>query len=182
MEKNEIVTKIRGLLGNNQTVIVGIDGLGGSGKSTLAQYIQTNISNTTIVQMDDFYSSDLGRADRSRIEKEVLVPLSQNLACSYQIYDWRNNKLINGPSIQTGGLVIIEGVFAIHPQLAPYYNYKIWIDCPPEIGFKRGIERDKITDGVDNTEKWQTIWMPDEKKYFETEKPNLYADCILNNY
>ena len=47
------------------------------------------------------------------------------------------------------------------------------------MGFARGIERDKIRDGVDNTDKWQNIWMPQEKEYVQSQQPQLRADYIL---
>lgn len=179
MNQIELITKLRSLSGNHKTLLIGVDGVGGSGKSTLARLVKENIPNVTIVQMDDFYSPTIQRADMDRVEKEVLKPLSNDMDCSYQVFDWRQDHLITGPSIQIGGIAIIEGVYSIHPQLAHYYDFKIWTDCSFEVGFKRGIQRDKIRDGVDNADKWLNIWMPDEKKYVDNANPQTYADIII---
>ena len=97
----------------------------------------------------------------------------------YQRYDWKSDTLAEWHEITTGGIVIVEGVFSTHPAIAYSYDFKIWVDCLQEIGFKRGIGRDKIRDGIDNSEKWKTLWMPEEKEYVDLEKPQEKADFIL---
>jgi uridine kinase len=176
-----IIEKIKELKPEHDVTLIGIDGVGGSGKTSLAKYIKENIPNTNIIQMDDFYSPSLQRADLDRVEKEVLIPLSNSKPIIYKIYDWKNDSYINSQTIEPEGLIIVEGVYSIHPQLKAYYDLRILMDCSPAIGFKRGIERDKICDGVDNTEKWLNIWMPKEVEYFQREKPFSYADYILRN-
>jgi uridine kinase len=74
----------------------------------------------------------------------------------------------------------LEGVFALDKKIHEYFDLKIWIDCPAELGFRRGVARDIAGDGVDNSEKWQKIWMPLEKKYVMEQNPKEKADYILD--
>ena len=176
----DLIEKVKNIQRKHRTLLIGIDGVGGAGKTTLSKSLKENLAEVSIVQLDDFYSPELSRADRNRVLQQVLEPLENNADAKYQIFDWRSNTLKDWHSIKPGGIVIIEGVSALHSDFVEKYDFRIWINCPPEIGFRRGIERDKVGDGVDNTDKWLSIWMPQEKEYVETQKPQQRADYILN--
>ncbi len=160
-------------------MFIGIDGVGGAGKTTLSELLKENLSNVSIVRLDDFYSPELNRADRNRVLEQVFLPLENNVEAKYQIFDWRANNLTEWYTIKPGGILIVEGVSALHSDFAEKYDFRVWINCSPEIGFHRGVERDKVRDGVDNTDKWRDIWMPQEKEYVESQKPQLRADYTL---
>lgn len=176
----DLLEKVKVTARKHKTLLIGIDGVGGAGKTTLSEYLKSNLDNVTIVQLDDFYLPQLGRADRDRVLEQVFMPLEKDLSANYQVYDWVNNSHKQVVTINPGGIVIIEGVYALHPDFADKYDFRIWINCPPELGFKRGIERDKIRDQLDNTDKWVNIWMPKEKEYIKSENPQQYADYILD--
>ena len=156
--------------------MIGIDGCGGAGKSTLANRIQNHFSDAKIVQTDDFYFKD--RFDLQRLKKQVLEPLSENTEAEYQRFDWQTQMLAEWRKIEVGGTVIVEGVCAIHSELAGFYDFKIWVDCPREIRLKRGIERD----GETMRETWENIWMPAEDLYVENDLPQKRADLIINGW
>jgi len=64
--------------------------------------------------------------------------------------------------------------------LHKHYDFRIWIECPAELGCERGIARDVSRDGVDNSMQWKEIWLPEEKKVIEEHQPHLKADYILD--
>jgi uridine kinase len=175
----DLLSGIKSAHKDHQTLIIGIDGYGGSGKSTIAKFLKENLSGAVIVEMDDFYSPELKRADYARVNEQVLELLVNDLSASYQIYDWKLDSLTEFKKIDPGGIVIIEGVYSTHKDFADKYDVKIWVNCPQEVGAKRGIERDKMMYGVDNTDKWVHMWMPEEKKYVESQNPQQYADYII---
>ncbi|MDP4010903.1 MAG: uridine kinase [Candidatus Roizmanbacteria bacterium] len=176
---SDLLQNIKATKPKRETLLIGIDGFGGAGKTTLSSYLHDNLPNVTIVQLDDFYLPTLGRADRSRVIDQIFIPLEKDMTTMYEIYDWVTDSLHRSISINPGGIVIIEGVYALHQDFVSYYDYKIWINCSPELGFKRGVDRDKMRDGIDNSDKWKNIWMPNEKEYVDTENPKQYADYIL---
>ena len=178
---SDLIEKIKNTQRKHATLLIGIDGVGGAGKTTLSSWIKANLNNVSIVQLDDFYSPELNRADRKVVLKQVFLPLENDSDARYQIFDWRINALTDWFTIAPGGVVIIEGVSALHSDFAEKYDFRIWIECPPEVGFRRRVERDKIRDKVDNTNKWREIRMPQEKEYVESEKPQLRADYVLVN-
>lgn len=176
----DIIGKIIQLQKGKQTILVAIDGFGGSGKTTLAKKLKDTFFDATIVQLDDFYSHELNRADRERILEQVIKPLKENKSTKYQVYDWKNKTLAEWIEVKPGGIVFIEGVSMLHDDFNDYWDLRIWIDYPQEEGIKRGIERDKKEYGVDSTNEWVNIWKPQETEYVKTQKPQQKADFVID--
>lgn len=171
----ELLNKLSSL--NKQTPLIAIDGRGGSGKSTLADLLHKHFPESTIVHLDDFTYPD---TDRERLLEQVIKPLKSGSTAKYQRYDWGTKQLAEWHDIQPGQMVIIEGVSTLHDLLNSYYDLKIWIECPAEIGFERGLQRDKNLYKVDTTEQWKKEWMPKEKEYIDEQKPQEKADFVIN--
>ncbi len=177
---SSIINEVRLFAKGKKFLILGIDGVGGSGKTTLAKIIQNELNNCVIVQMDDIYSPQLQASDIPRIKDQVFLPLISGNNAKFQIYDWKTEKLSQWQIIIPKGILIIEGVYALDRQIINYYDIKIWIDYPPELGFERGVKRDINGDGVDNSEKWKKVWMPLEEKYIIEQNPRSKADYVIN--
>jgi uridine kinase len=177
---SNLLADIENICQKKKLVVIAIDGVGGSGKTTCAINIKNGIRNSVIVQLDDFYSPILESADLQRLQDQVLFPLSTQHAAKYQIYEWKTESFSEWHVLQPKGVVIVEGVSTLHRKIRGYFDIKIWINYPAELGFKRGIERDKKRDGIDNSEKWKTIWMPQEKRYIAEENPEECADYIID--
>ncbi|MDO8619086.1 MAG: uridine kinase [Candidatus Daviesbacteria bacterium] len=176
----DIFNKINFLKGKQATILIAIDGFGGSGKSSLARSIQQKFPDTVIVEMDDFYSPELKRPDYRRIYKEVIKPIKEGKTAIFKIYDWKADKLVDGKPVSPENIILIEGVFSMHKELLNSYDVKIWVDSSQEIGFKRGLNRDKNQYGIDTSEKWVKHWMPREKEYVNSQNPHQKADFVIN--
>lgn len=185
----EIIREINSKIENGQTLLIGIDGCGGSGKSTIADKIKEIFENTTIVHMDDFYypsdkilkglpqekpiGSDF---DWSRLYQQVILPIKEDKEGKYQRYDWNADELAEWYSVPTGGIVIIEGVYAMRKELFDLYNITIWVDCPRKVRLSRGIERD----GENARDMWENNWMIAEDMYMQQQKTFEKAKFIIN--
>ncbi len=159
------------------TLLLAIDGRGGSGKSTLADTLTQSLPNASVVHLDDFAVLP-GGADRDRLLRQVITPLEQDRAARYQRFDWPTQQLAEWHAIAPGGIVVVEGLGTLHDLLYQHYDYRIWVECPPEVGFQRGLHRDKYVYGVDTTDKWIKLWMPEEEKYIDEQHPQTRADFI----
>lgn len=164
-----------------QTLLIGIDGYGGSGKTTVTKELKDNLSHVSVVEMDDLYNPKLKKPDVRRVLAEVLIPLSQNMVAEYPIYQWQSDSYVPSATITPGGIVIVEGVYSLHPTLFPYYDYTILVDCDPDTAASRGIQRDLILDNTDKNEIWKNVWLPEEKKYFNENKLNTKVDLVLQS-
>lgn len=171
-----------------KTALIGIDGCGGAGKTTLAERLKKLDPSIQIVHMDEFdlpfkerlklppeKKSIGGDSDWQRLLKEVLEPLKENRTALFQIYNWDTDRIDSKKTIQPGGIVIVEGVYAIREELSEFYTLKIWIDVPKEIRVKRGLARD----GEEARSRWFDDWIPMEDRYVAVQKPHELADIVL---
>lgn len=185
MSLDELIHRILDLSASPKPHIVAISGFGGSGKSTLARQLAAALGNTEIVSIDEFWIPDRDRLsedwtvfDRDRLLQQVLIPASRAEPIRYQPFDWNQGQLGDWRSLNASGYLIIEGISTLHPNLLPYYQFKIWIDCSLELAQTRGLNRGKTEYNIDETEAWINRWTPNDRAYFNKYRPDLTADFI----
>lgn len=168
-------------------LLVGLDGHSAAGKSTLAQHLQQQLANLTIVRADDFYrvmDADERAAldaaggyalyyDWQRLERDVLVPLSQGRAARYQRYDWANNCLGGWTAVEPRGIVVVEGVYTTRPELRGYYDLTLWVATDFAMRMRRQNER------ADPAE-WVARWEAAEAYYVQQHAPQKHADAVIS--
>jgi uridine kinase len=165
--------------------IVGIDGRGASGKSTLARTLAA-AHGGVVVELDDFYrpSSDRhvpplehgGNYDLPRVRVQVLDPLLAGVGTRYQRYDWDRDALAEWHDVPAGGLVVVEGTYALSYGLRDAYDWRIWVEAPYDLRLERGLERD----GEGARERWTGEWMPAEDAYVAAQDPVAAADVVVD--
>ena len=167
---------------DNRQFVIGISGFGGSGKSTLAEKLKNVLNDTQVVSMDAFgidrlsmRSEDWSSFDRNRVVAQVLQPAQDGESIIYDEYDWDQNKITGKLSVQPSRYLIVEGCSCLHPDLLPYYDFTVWIDCPLEVATERGMERDKKW-GYNSEKEWRNIWMPNERDFLEKYHPDKISD------
>lgn len=171
---------------SERPLIIGISGYGGSGKSTLAENLRHHLKST-VISIDHFAMGSLLERDaewscydRERMKKQVLKPAKRGKPIAYEAYDWLEETL--GPKTEipstSRDIIIIEGVSIFHPNLRPYFDFAIWVDCPLDVAVQRGIKRSRAW-GYDHDQKWIEIWMPNERDFFEKYHPNQFVDFLF---
>jgi uridine kinase len=152
-------------------VLVGIGGRGASGKTTLAQ----SIPGAQIVGTDEFW--DGTEFELSRLRADVLDPLLRAESAEYRGYSWRLRRPMEHPSVvRPRGIIVVEGVCALHRMLRDVYDLRIWVDAPREIRLARALERD----GEGARAEWESRWMPSEDRYVERDDPVSVAQLIVD--
>lgn len=75
--------------------------------------------------------------------------------------------------IVLGRLVVTEGAYSMHPELAPYYDLSIFLDISPE------LQRDRISrrNTPEKAKRFFTEWIPMEQAYFAAF--DIPARCTL---
>jgi len=171
----------------NSIVMIGIDGGGGSGKTTLAAKIESKLSDTQIIHMDDFFKLKKSRKmakladapsgyeyDIDRLISQVIMPILSNKTAKYQKYDWGNDELSGCEEVVPTGVLIIEGCYSIINRLRDFYQLNIFVDCNRATRLERGLARD----GESALQFWIN-WMEGEDKYFAEQDVKNNADFVF---
>lgn len=166
-------------------VTIAVQGFGGSGKTTFADKLAATLGDAYVINIDDFiikeklseHSWENGAFDRTRLENEVLIPISKGESASYRKLEWVSNTLSEPVTVPPVRYLIVEGITSYHPNIAHYYNYKIWIDTTLDIAKERGHARDGSNENAAN---WD-LWAENDLAYQEKYHPELQADFIYQN-
>jgi uridine kinase len=149
---------------------VGIGGHGGAGKSTLAALIP----GAQIVSTDEFWDTE--RFDLARLRAEVFDPLLAGRAAVFASWDWEARRPGPTRTVAPKGVVVVEGVCALHRMFRDAYDVRVWVEAPYEVRLARGVERD----GEDARATWVEHWMPMEDAYVARDDPVSCADVVID--
>src|SRR5882757_7772197 len=170
---------------SDKLVLIAIEGFGGSGKTTFAEQLRNALGSAYIVNIDDFIvkekitepSWDKGGFDRKRLEQQVLVPATSQQPVSYQELIWETNTLSEPKVVPPVDYIIVGGISSYHPDIAHYYDYKIWVDTPMDIAKERGRTRDGSNE---NAQHWD-LWAENDLHYQQSYHPEQVADFTIQN-
>lgn len=154
-------------------VLMGIGGHGASGKTTLARSIASSVPGTQVVATDQFFNGTT--FDLDRLRTEVIDVLLTGHEASYVEWDWASGVEGTRCVVEPRGLVIVEGVCALHEMFRHDLALRVWVDTPADTRLARGVARD----GEASRERWVTVWMPNELAYVERDRPIECAHMIL---
>lgn len=166
-----LLQRIDGLL-KQGNVYLAIEGGSASGKTTLSKLLSEKY-DCTVFHMDDFflrpeqrtperYAQIGGNVDRERFLQEILQPLRMGEAVHYRPFDCARMEITDGCVIEPKKLVITEGAYAMHPELAGFYNLSVFLEISPELQRERILRRN----GSEKAKQFFEEWIPLENAYF----------------
>jgi uridine kinase len=170
MDTSPVLERVAALLEELEFVLVGIGGHGGAGKTTLARALP----GATLVATDEFW--DGAGFDLGRLRREVFDPLGAGRPARFASFDWVVQEPRGERVVEPSGLVVVEGVCALHRSFRDDYRLRIWVDAPRELRLARGVARD----GEEARSTWEDVWMPMEDRYVARDEPVAAADLIVD--
>lgn len=81
-------------------------------------------------------------------------------------------------TLQIGRVVIVEGIGLFHPEVAPYLDYRIWLDVDLDTATDRGIARE-LSLGHVQSPAWLAVWKPNEFDFEQHFRPRASADLLV---
>jgi len=170
MDATAVTGLIEAARAEQSLVLVGIGGHGGAGKTTLARALPC----AQVVPTDAFW--DGSGFDLSRLRREVLEPLLRGETARYAAYDWASRAPVGDREVEPRGVVVIEGVCALHRMFRDAYQVRVWVEAPRDLRLARGLARD----GEEARAVWEERWMPSEDRYVERDDPAPSAHVIVD--
>ena len=153
--------------------IIAIDGRCASGKTTLGDFLK-ELYDCSLFHMDDFflrpeqrtkerYAEVGGNIDRERFLSEVLIPLHQKeKSIEYRKFDCSVRELTQPEKVEVKPLTVVEGVYSMHTELAPYYDFSVFLSIDGDLQKKRIEKRNT----PEMSARFFDTWIPLEEKYF----------------
>lgn len=165
--------------------LVAIDGGSASGKTTLGRALHGRLGGN-LIHMDDFFlppqlrtpmrlAQPGGNVHWERLVEQVLQPLHGGGAARFRPFDC--GSMDYGPPIEAeaGALTLVEGAYALHPQLRGFYRLSVLLRVTPQRQRQRIVHRNP-----DMADRFFDTWIPLENRYFEATRPEAVADLIFD--
>ncbi len=169
-----IVGLIEQARASGPVILVGIGGHGGAGKSTLAANVAEVVEGTQVVATDSFWNGS--EFELGRLRSQVVDNLLAGQAATYDEWDWAQGRLGPTRTVTPTGVVVIEGVCALHQMFRADLAVRIWVDAPYDVRLRRGVERD----GEESRSTWTDVWMPNEDAYVLRDNPIACAHLVVD--
>lgn len=181
-----INVKIDELLKSEKVAIIAIDGKAAAGKTTLADHL-SSIFPCNVFHGDDFFLREEmktpsrlkeigGNMDRERFFEEIIRGIIAEKPFYFRKYDCKSQALGPGVSVKPMKLNIVEGAYCLHPELSPYYDFKIFLSVNKEVQSRRILERN----GPIMHKRFIDEWIPKENSYFEEFDIMNQCDIMLD--
>jgi uridine kinase len=79
-------------------------------------------------------------------------------------------------------VLIVDSVFGIRPEYDDFWDYRVWMDVPPELALARGIARDAYLEGWNGADRvHRDRYHVAEQIYLSEVNPKAKADAIIDN-
>ena len=165
---------------------IAIEGGSASGKTTLSKILET-LYDCNMFHMDDFFlrpeqrtkerfSLIGGNIDKERFLSEVLLPLSKNEPFAYRKFDCSSMSLGDIVNVTPKKLNITEGAYSMHPELAEYYDFSVFLEITPTLQKKRILNRNT----PDMAKRFFDSWIPLENRYFDGTDIKKRCNMTIN--
>jgi uridine kinase len=183
-----------------RTTIVGISGIDCAGKSTLARSLALELcaagEDAVLIGGDDFNRPRSERSifpadepdygfDYGQLIGEVLVPAraGRRVDARLRVKDWDRDAWDERDFVvESGAIVLLEGVFLFTRAIVPLLDLKIWLEIGFEVALERALVRDADAMGGEDAvrERYATRYFPGQRLHLEGDEPREAADLVLS--
>jgi len=182
---NQASAAIDRALAANERVILALEGGAASGKTTLAGQLAEHYS-APVIHMDEFFlpphmrtrerfSQPGGNIHYERFQAQAASPLRRGDSFSYEVFDCSAGRITGEKFIGQERLILVEGVYSLHPLYRDIYTLRFFLKTPEEIQDARLQAR-----GEWLYQRFQSVWLPLERAYFEYCQPERICDLVLH--
>lgn len=190
----------------SHAVRVAIDGVDAAGKTTLANELAETIAtkgrHAIRASIDGFHNPASVRRQRGSLSPEgyfrdsfnlnalienLLDPLGPEGNGMYRdaVFDFR----IDAPVMRerkhapTDAILLFDGVFLLRPELAPFWDFSVFVHSSFQETLRRAESRDETIFGSVETvrERYNHRYIPGQRMYLDTVQPAEKASIVIDN-
>lgn len=184
-----LLAQAQAILSNQPRAVLAIDGMAASGKTTLSAALHAAIPHSAVVHMDDFtlpfdqrfpgyFDALLSNADTQRFDREVLSPFLAGQSAAYRPFICHPQpgfgETIHIP--QDTRLMIVEGAYCLHPDLAPRCDLRVLFLIDPALQRSRILRRN----GETQLERFLSMWIPMELRHISAHDLHAVCDYVIS--
>lgn len=181
------IEKIEKLFSAKSNAVIAIDGCCASGKTTLAETLSER-TGAQVIHMDDFFlppamrtaqrlSQPGGNVHYERFIDEVIGGIRSGKPFEYRIFKCSVGDFCGKSGIDPHNPIIIEGAYALHPEIPHIYDMRIFLTVSPETQLRRIRERN----GEQALKIFEEKWIPLENRYFSAFGIKEKSNIVINN-
>lgn len=101
--------------------------------------------------------------------------------CAHDPLTGEDHRSVTVPA-PADSILIVDSVFGMRPEYDASWDFRIWIDVPPDVALARGIERDAEMEGRETaTRLHRDRYGAAERIYVDEVDPLVRADVIIDN-
>jgi len=78
-------------------------------------------------------------------------------------------------------VLIVDGVFALRPEVNDYWDLRVWLDVPEDLSVRRGTTRDESRAGAEAEALHRDRYLAAERLYIAEVDPVATADFVIDN-
>jgi phosphoglycolate phosphatase len=183
--------------------VIGVNGVDCSGKTifteAMGRFLISKGYKVQIINLDDFHNPrHIRNAGEDPIEsyynrgfdyqtliKSLLAPALEKKAysISLRLLDLHTDRyeIEKTFSFTEDTIVLLEGVYLFRKELAPYIDYKVFLDIPMKESRRRAALRDVPVFGEEILRGYDEKYLPVQTGYLDEYPPIDVADMIIDN-
>lgn len=180
----ELYNLIEDLSTKKNRIVIAIDGPSAAGKSSLSKKL-TEKYNALLIRIDDYFLPETMKTKErlseiggffhyERFIDEVVNHIYDD-TLHLQKFNCMTQLLEDKIEYKNSQIIIIEGVYSLHPLLRDMYDISIFMDVERDEQIKRIEKRN----GTKMLDKWINIWLPLENRYFIEFNIKNIADIVM---
>lgn len=188
-------------------VRVAVDGVSAAGKTTFANELAEALRglgrDVLRAELDDFHrpghkyrsmrhewTLSLYRAegyDWDAFRAALLDPLAPggSRRCRTGAFDAFRDEPIPEAWVDVApdAIAVIDGMYLLGPDLAPAFDFRIWLAVTPEIALERACARDVawVGSALEVRARYERFWLPAHADYQRRLRPASRADVVIEN-
>lgn len=208
MKRPELLELLGGLLLERESphpLRVAIDGPDGAGKTMLADELAEHLTGKRPVirsGIDGFHNPRelryrrgpdspegyfLDSFDTEALRTLLLDPLGPGGSRRYRraLFDYRVDDEVAAPEEEApaDAVLLFDGIFLLRPELAPFWDFSIFVHADFDEIVRRAEARDReLMGGVEAVrERYRRRYIPGQELYFSRCAPRAIADVVIDN-